>query len=174
MKSLKEIRNNHNLQPSEVCSSTRYFKKLNIDWNVFLPSIGRNLQRDFVWNIEQKRELIFSILIGRHIPHCAVINIINPLDEKSDIYQIIDGKQRLSSIFDFMDNKFSIKLENREYLFSELPDDYKLAITNFNFRYYIVNEEIGNVISDEQKIAWFKFINYAGTPQDIEHLNSLK
>jgi hypothetical protein len=30
------------------------------------------------------------------------------------------------------------------------------------------------LISDEWKIAWFEMINFAGTPQDIEHLNNLK
>jgi hypothetical protein len=29
-------------------------------------------------------------------------------------------------------------------------------------------------ITDDQKIAWFEMINFAGTPQDIEHLNNLK
>lgn len=30
-----------------------------------------------------------------------------------------------------------------------------------------------NSITDLQKITWFKFINFAGTTQEVEHLNSL-
>lgn len=170
MKPLSEIKYSFDLQPQELTSSIKYFKKLDIDWDVYLPTKKKNLQRGFVWNLNQKRELIWSILIGRHIPHCAIINAINGNSEK---YLIIDGKQRLSTIFDFIDDKFSIIIESEEYLFSQLPNDYQLAINNYYFRYYVVNEPWDNRITDEQKISWFKFINFAGTPQDMEHLNSL-
>lgn len=158
---------------TEVVSRIKYFKSLNVDFDVFLETKNRNLQRDFVWDINQKRELINSVLIRRHIPHLSIINIINPSDTKKDIYQIIDGKQRLSTIFNFIDDKFDIILEGESFLYSELPPDYKLAVSNYEFRYYIVNEEWGNKIADEQKISWFKFINFAGTPQDKEYLDSL-
>ena len=173
MKSLKEIRLAFDLNPTENASIVKHFKRYNIDWNVYLPSKGKNLQRDFVWTIEQKRELIYSILIGRHVPHCAIINAIDPKNDNEDLYLIIDGKQRLSTIFDFIDNKFTIILEGNEYLFSDLPDEYQTAINYFHFRYYVVNEPWNNRITDEQKIAWFKFINFAGTPQDKEHINNL-
>jgi hypothetical protein len=79
----------------------------------------------------------------------------------------------LSTIFDFIDEKFDIVLEGESFFYSELPPDYKLAVSNYEFRYYIVNEEYETRITDEQKISWFKFINFAGTPQDKEYLDSL-
>ena len=173
MKPINEIRASFDLHPKEVSSHLKYFRLLDIDWDVYLPTRGRNLQRDFVWTLEQKRELIWSVLLGRHIPHCAIINSINPENEREDKYLVIDGKQRLSSIFEFMDDKFTIEIEGSEYLFSELPNDYQVAINYYHFRYYVVNEPWETRITDEQKIAWFKFINFAGTPQDAEHLNSL-
>jgi hypothetical protein len=173
MKALKEIKCSFGLYPQELSSQIRYFRKLDIDWDVYLPTRGKNLQRDFVWALNQKRELIWSVLIGRHIPHCAIINSINKENEAEDKYLVIDGKQRLSSIFDFMDNKFTIEIEGKEYLFSELPNDYQKAVNCYYFRYYIVNEPWDTRITDDQKIAWFKFINFAGTPQDAAHLNDL-
>ena len=173
MKPLKEIRGSFDLYPQEISSQIKYFRMLDIDWNVYLPTRGKNLQRDFVWTLEQKRELIWSVLIGRHIPHCAIINSINKENENKDKYLVIDGKQRLSSIFDFMDNKFTIEIECKEYFFSELPNDYQTAINYYHFRYYVVNESWDTRITDDPKIAWFKFINFAGTPQDAVHLNGL-
>ena len=173
LKPLSQIRGNLDLNPQEISSQIKYFKKLDIDFNVYLPSKGKNLQRDLVWTIEQKRELIMSVLIGRHIPHCAVINTINKEDSSKDLYLIIDGKQRLTTIFDFIDNKFSIELEGKEYLFSDLPTEYQQAINYYHFRYYVINEPWDNRITDEQKIAWFKFINFAGTPQDKSHIDNL-
>lgn len=174
MKNISDLRNQLTINPQEVGSSIKYLKRTPFDWDVFLPSRGKNLQRDFVWNIDQKRALIDSIIVGRHIPHLAVINIIDPNNESKDINQIIDGKQRISTIFDFIDDKFSIVLEGDEYLYSELPNDYQRAISGYHIRYYVVNEPWGKPITDDEKINWFKFINFAGTPQDVKHIESLK
>ena len=135
MKPLIELRNKLDFHPQEISSSVSYFFKNKIDWEVYLPTRGFNLQREFVWNLDQKRELIYSMLIGRHIPHCAIINIINPNNENEDIFQVIDGRQRLTTINLFLLDEFTIKLENTEYLFSELPNDYQIAINRFYFRY---------------------------------------
>jgi hypothetical protein len=173
MKTITELRKFIDFYPTEATSQLRYFINQNIDWDVYLPTKGKNLQRDFVWTLEQKRELINSMLIGRHIPHFAIMNIINPNDKMSDIYQIIDGKQRLSTMFDFYQDKFTIEIDEIEYYFKDLPKDYQLAISSYYIRYYLVNEPYDTPITDEQKINWFKFINFAGTPQDVEHLKNL-
>lgn len=173
MKPLKELTEPFDLNPEELSSRLRYLSIQKIDYDVYLPTKGINLQRDFVWTIEQKRELIFSMLIGRHIPHFAVISTID-VNGGDDILQIIDGKQRLSTMIGFYQNKFTIVLENNEYYFKDLPEEYQLAITSYTIRYYIVYEPYGKPINDKQKINWFNFINFAGTPQDVEHLNKLK
>ena len=174
LKPIKELRQDFNLDVNPTSSSIKYFNSLNIDWDVYLPSIGKNLQRDLVWTIDQKRELINSMLIGRHIPNMAILNIVDPTDDRSEIFQIIDGKQRLSTMLDFVNNKFTIVFCDAEYRFSDLPYDYQVTIEKYHFRYYIVNEPFGKPITDEQKIAWFNFINFAGTPQEKEHMDSLK
>lgn len=175
MKTVSELRSilNFNFYPTECTSRINYFMKENIDFDVYLPSRGRNLQRDFVWTLDQKREIIYSIIIGRHIPHCAIINIVDPNNTSEMIWQIIDGKQRLSSILDFINNKFTIIIDDDEYYFNQLPHDYHITIEKSHFRYYLVNEPIDVKFTDEQKINWFKFLNFAGTPQDSEYLNNL-
>jgi hypothetical protein len=173
MKTLKELRN-RDFQIQEVASSIKYFKANNIDWDVYLPTKGKNLQRDYVWTLEQKRELIWSVLLERHIPHVALINTIDRENPMKDLCLVIDGKQRLSTLFDFTDDKFTLEIDGKEYLFSELPDDYQGGINRFYFRYYVVNEPWDDRITDEQKIRWFKLINFAGTPQDSEHLKGLE
>lgn len=174
MKTIKEIRQSFDLNPSELSSQMRYFMRQDIDFDVYLPTRGINLQRPFVWTLQQKRELIHSLFIGRHIPHCAILNIINKEDDKKDILQVIDGKQRLSTMIEFINNGFYIDLEGQLYLFEDLPTEYQRAIDCYNFRYYVINEPWDNRITDDQKVSWFTFINFAGTPQDEKHLNKLK
>ncbi|MEO2126847.1 MAG: DUF262 domain-containing protein [Christiangramia sp.] len=55
-----------------------------------------------VWSPKQKSELIESIIIGIPLP------ILYVKENKSGEWFIIDGRQRLSTIFDFMDNKFQL------------------------------------------------------------------
>jgi hypothetical protein len=174
MKTLKELRSTNPTESAEeITSSVKYFKKQNIDWDVFLPSIGKNLQRPLVWSLDQKRELIMSVLIGRHIPHCTILDIINPENGAESIWQIIDGKQRLSTLVDFTLDKFTLLLEDKEYLFSELPEDYQRTVEKYNFRFYRIIEQYNSPVSDQMKIDWFRFINHSGTPQEKHHMESL-
>ncbi len=174
MKSIKELRTILYFHPQEINSSVKYFaEECNVDFDVFLPTKNRNLQRDFVWTIHQKRELIWSVLMNRHIPRMAMINVVDNKIDMRGTYQVIDGKQRLSAMIDFYNGKFDLIIDGDGYYFENLPEDYQRVISGFMFPYYIVNEDYGNKFSDEDKISWFKYINFAGTPQELEHLDSL-
>lgn len=150
-----------------------------LDFNVYLPSKGINLQRPFCWNLDQKRELILSIIKGVDIQYFTII--IHEAEDKTRTYKVIDGKQRLSTMIDFLNDKFTIILLGKEYLYSQLPNDeddirnsIKYQIDHFNIHFNQTYEYWNDMISDDDKIAWFEQINFAGTPQDIEHLNNLK
>jgi hypothetical protein len=175
MKSIRELRTSLSFNPHEINSSIGYFAKhVNIDFDVFLPTKNINLQRDFVWSIEQKRELIWSILMNRNIPRMAMMNVIKGDKDIDGTYEVIDGKQRLSSMLDFYNNKFALIFDGKEYLFKDLPIDYQRVIDGYQFPYYIAHEDIGKPFTDEDKISWFMYINFAGTPQDRIHFDKLK
>ena len=141
-----------------------------IDFDVYLPSIGKNLQREFVWTLAQKQELIFSLLKGIKLPNIACI-----VDRRNNIVQVIDGKQRLSTLIAFVAGEFSIMVDGVEYFYKDLPADCKEVI-NYPALYADAIYTRGdlNPISDMDKINWFMQINFSGTPQDLAHLESLK
>jgi len=142
------------------------------DFDVFLPSIGCNLQRKHVWTLEQKRELIFSIIKGVNI---GKITLIQHETKDDTIYQVIDGKQRLSAIIDFIFGVFEIILcDGVSYTYFNLPKDIKQEITLFDIISDIGYSYHDRPITDKEKIEWFELINFTGTPQDKEHLNKLK
>lgn len=70
--------------------------------------LSPDYQRNFVWTAKQKSRLIESILINIPLP----IFYIDARNE--DKWIVIDGLQRLTTIFTFIDNEF--KLTNLEYL----------------------------------------------------------
>lgn len=153
-----------------------------LDFNVYLHTKNKNLQRDFCWSLESKSEFILSILKGIRIPNISIIlkKYVHENETRDEILQIIDGKQRLSAILDFIDNKFPVIFNGEKYYFNDLDESAQYEIEHgvplVNIAYeWIYDDGIDNVIiSDDEKIAWFKMINFAGTPQDIEHLNYLK
>ena len=119
-----------------------------------------------------------SIIYGRHIPNIALISAspkrFPDRGAFSREFEVIDGKQRLTTLKDYLEDKFTILLEGAEFRYSELPYDYKSgAFLRLYLRTYEYVEDYDKFISDDEKIAWFKFINFAGTPQDKEHLNNL-
>jgi len=59
-------------------------------------------QRGNVWTQKQKSELIESILMGIPLP------IMYFFQDDNGIKQVVDGKQRLSALFDFMVDKFTL------------------------------------------------------------------
>jgi len=154
----------------------RYNTKL--DFDVYLPTKGKNLQRPFCWTLQQKSELIISVLKGIKLPPLSII--IDDLSEanKADgkVYRVIDGKQRLSTLISFFKGEFPLTFEGVDYYFSELDEWGQRAISYLSIHADFAYEysASGDPISDDEKIAWFEMINFAGTPQDIEHLNNLK
>ena len=146
-----------------------------LDFDVYLPSRGFNLQRELCWTLEQKRELIMSVLLERTIPPLSIIISYKQNDE-NPIMEIIDGKQRLSTLLEFMEDEFSIILEGKEYLFSQLPEDYQVAykVHNIEYNSLSAHDYSYESITDQDKIDWFKRINFGGTEQDKAHMEKLK
>lgn len=172
MKTLKEVRE---IFPYEVRQTTYQLRSIErnfkLDFEVYLPSREKKLQRDYVWSQEQKEDLIWSFFLQRPIPPLAVINTAS-MDNVC--LQIIDGKQRLMTMLDFIKNRFSVTIEGESYLFNELPIDWQNAVNHANIKANEILVEYGKDLSDDEKISWFKQLNFGGTQMDKKHLENLK
>ena len=62
-----------------------------------------DFQRNAVWKYKQKCELIESILMGLPLP------IFYFKLQNNSKYVVVDGKQRLSTLFEFLENNFALK-----------------------------------------------------------------
>lgn len=152
-------------------------KVKNMDFVVYLPSKKMNLQREFVWTDFQCVELIYSILLDRYIPPIRFISLISD-NRGPDKLELIDGKQRITSLLRFLDDKFSISIDNKFYCYSHLPSDFKNRIDQYVIcgqpMYQDYDEKSNKIpITDQDKIKWFYLINFSGTPQNNDHLNKL-
>lgn len=177
---LKEVRPvlpfNINYNMSDIELHPNRIEESQFDFEVFLPTKNMNLQRPLVWTELQKEQLIYSIFKGIKLPPISVLKTykdINSYKLKDYIYEVIDGKQRLTTLFDFINNRFSINWNNNQYFFKDLHSYLKSEF------YHCITSNIGynypeDKISDENKIKWFEMINFTGTIQDKTHLENLR
>lgn len=148
------------------------------------------IQRSFVWESSRKSALIESMILGYPIPSIFAKRSVDP-DKHNNIYYIMDGKQRLSTIADYMSNQFVLsKLPPVKYIdydgnenvvdisglsFNKLPEPIQDTIkdTMFNILYF-------DNLTREEEIELFKRLN-AGKSlssksrtliscKDLEHL----
>lgn len=135
----------------------------NIAW--FLDLHKRDLldldppfQRRSVWNDKYREEFIDTLLLDYPAPAIFMFGTIDELGNTK--YQLVDGKQRLTTIFDFISNKWPVADNSpiakfRGKYFEQLPGDYKIAFFEYDFsvEYLPTNNE--GVISD---ISFFPHI----------------
>lgn len=84
-----------------------------------------------IWSPEKKKLLIDTIINGFDIPKFYFNYFVeenNVLNQSNAIYAVIDGKQRLQVILDFLNDKFAL---DDEFIFYEKPE-YKLNNLKFS------------------------------------------
>ncbi len=91
-----------------------------------------NYQRNAIWKLDKKVAFIESLYMGILIPPLYVVEIPgeNILDGAS--YEVVDGKQRLTTILDFISNGFFLGAKSLEYYkdwfankrFAEIQTEY--------------------------------------------------
>lgn len=139
------------------------------DFDVFLDTKNINLQRPFVWELNQKQEFILSVLKEQTIPQFAIV----VYGDDHRLYKVIDGKQRLCTLISFYKGEFPIEVNNIQYYYEDLDSDLQLRIKWFSGRCQMAYSYPDDKISDDDLIKWFYLLNFAGTPQEKQHLTTL-
>lgn len=127
-------------------------------------------QRGLVWTLEQKQKYIESLFNETAvITPTIVLNWENSIDNGA--YEVIDGKQRLTTIFDFIENKFC--LSNGLYF-----KDLSVSDCNFILYHDIIYTRIEKIscsnLTLNEKIELFLEINELGTKMSEEHIKKVK
>lgn len=135
-------------------------------------------QRDLVWTLKQKRDYIMALF-----HHKAEIKPTLILDDDKDMlignldlshFIVLDGKQRLNTIIEFFEDKFSLVINDDEVNFSSLSDMDKRFFLGLDIKYVRISylKKLKTVPMDIQ-FELFLEINALGTKQTDEHLENI-
>lgn len=129
-------------------------------------------QRGLVWSLEQKQLLINSIYNGAEIgkfifKYHSWNNIMAQVKETGHgyNYDMVDGKQRINALLDFIHNKFT---DTNGNYWSDFSEKAQRKFLNYN------NLTIGEMeenTKDSEILMVFNMINDTGIPMSKEHLN---
>lgn len=120
--------------------------------------ISPEFQRNNVWNSSQMSELVESILMGIPIP------VIYLFEDRDGNKQIVDGKQRITTIIDFQDDKFTLNglhvmPSYNGKKFSTLPSKMRGAFEDYQLSFYIIQPPT----PERVKYDIFDRVNRGGT-----------
>lgn len=107
--------------------------------------VDRKYQRKLVWDREEKEKLIDSIMLDYPLP----LFLFAKKDSQNESIEILDGMQRLSAIFDFIENRISY---NGSFF----------DITSFPSAQHRNKEGAFTVEEDSNKLAHEECINFLG------------
>jgi hypothetical protein len=122
-------------------------------------------QRDYVWTLQDKHNLIDSIFNNIDIGKFVFIMLKWEEHPLNYLYEVLDGKQRINAVTEFYENRFTYN----GLFFNQLS-----KWEQWHFKEYHVNvAEISN-ITREQKIRYFLTLNVSGKVMDKEHLKKVE
>lgn len=146
--------------------------------------ISPEIQRRAVW--DEKTKMLFVDSLARQVPVGAITLYADNHPDGYIVWEVIDGKQRLTTLFEFMDNNFmvdadviskaeddelaSIGVELAAPTYGKVYGDLDVAVTNRLLQYQIPVFEVTG--SRDQAVQAFTRMNrnsYVLAPQEIRN-----
>lgn len=125
-------------------------------------------QRQEVWSRSKKQNLIDSILRGWKLPKFYFLRLKDDPEE----YEVVDGQQRLSAIFEFFDNDLMLADDSAERfggsLYCDLSDAFSDAFDDFEIEFDDITDA-----TDEEVKQFFQRLQDGLPLTSSEKLNSI-
>lgn len=150
-----------------------------LNWNPYvMDKSGEKIyyQRDFVWTLKDKQLLIESIynnisigkIVLRENKFTDVLKQYNLGNKEICFKDIVDGKQRLNALYEFVNDKITDMHGN---YYSDLSTIAQNKFQNYmGLSYYLLPEET----IDEEVLKEFLTVNFTGVQMSQEHIDFVK
>lgn len=127
-------------------------------------------QRGFVWTQEHKEEFLLDWINGKVI---ITPYLVSYYKEDKHIYEVLDGKQRLQTVYEFLSNKITVN----NLFYKDLLEYEKMAILHKQITGLLLTQTSGDgaYSRPDIKILAQTFLNFnKGITVDEEVLNQAK
>lgn len=129
--------------------------------------LDSDFQREVVWGPKQKSELIESILMGLPIP------VMYLFEDKSANLIVVDGRQRLTALFQFLNNDYeltglTILRDLNKRKFKDIEPIYQSKLED----YQLITQVIKPPTPDAIKFQIFDRVNRGGTPLNNQEMRN--
>lgn len=130
------------------------------------------VQRSFVWEKHRMSELIWSIIMGYPIPP-VYAERGNSDNEKVKVYDVLDGQQRSTTIYKFLNDEFALaELKPIPYL-DENGNEQEIDISGLKFTE--LEEELQDIIKDATiTVKYFDHLEQNQKAEMFRRLNNGK
>lgn len=128
-------------------------------------------QRELVWTTEKKQAFIKKLIIG-DIDLCPTL-IMPPFKKGRREFEVLDGKQRMMAVIQFIQGQFPVE----GFYYKNLSSGDVSRLMNSPFKYKQVKYYDKNGLSEmslKQKVELFLQINEYGQKVSDEHLAKIK
>ena len=165
----KEKSTMSNLKVAVVTSDIRKFLDLYVDGEYdFNPCY----QRGLVWSLEQKQAFILALFSGS--TYLKPTFLFNGWSSDIKAYEVIDGKQRLNTVIEFVKGQFSVN----DYYYKDLglADVTKFSRTPMEYTVIEYYDNVKGMVEMplEQRVELFLQLNEYGQRVDQIHLDKIK
>jgi 5-methylcytosine-specific restriction endonuclease McrA len=108
-------------------------------WNRGEIIIDRDWQREYIWDSNDERLLIDSVLKGMPIPKFYLTQEYDQ-EKQAPIQNVVDGQQRLTALYKFVTNGFFIEQEDKQFYFKDLDSHKKQQIMTYELNGHYLTE----------------------------------
>ena len=129
--------------------------------------VAPEFQRREVWTLEQKRELIESVLMGIPLP------VVYVFENENGLKQVVDGRQRISTLISVLNNEFALtKLtilpQFNTKKFQDLEPIYQSKIERYQIAVYVIEPPT----PERVKYDIFDRVNRGGTQLNSQEMRN--
>jgi uncharacterized protein with ParB-like and HNH nuclease domain len=155
---------------NQVFSSSRAFSFILLGMSDGDFDLEPSYQRGYVWDKDNAQELLFSIFNGFPIGAISIIEKSNTSD--GPYIEIVDGKQRTTTIYKFYTNEIPyIDKAGYEVYFKDMDI---VDQRHFKNQLTLSVNILSSDVSEVDKYRYFYSINFAGIPINSAHKEYVK
>ncbi|MCF6686851.1 DUF262 domain-containing protein [Raoultella ornithinolytica] len=127
-------------------------------------NFGAEYQRDYVWGHQEQQTFLRVLISGFPIGSVALAKAPDWDTCDGPYIEVVDGKQRLTTLKLFINNEIPIVICGDEIYWSEFTRSEQLAFSRPTLSAVILDDA-----TEKDRIAYFVAVNFTGVPQSEEH-----